>query len=226
MPLQGIMTRGEIITEALQLGGNPGLTTRAQNFLNLFLDHLYRVFDWDFLLKEASISGSSYTFTLPADYGRVLSVSLDAVGSTAIGLEPLIQASYPDLWQRTRVDNANGTRTSSAPTHFAISPTTPSGIVWPVPSNSWTGKMLYYHIPAELTSDGEYPVFPHSLALVNAVTNYVESYERESLQILIERAADEVLKKYANAHFDEGRAGHMSVGMDPNVFRWDRYRES
>lgn len=226
MPLQGIMNRGEIITEALQLGGNPGLTTRAQNFLNLFLDHLYRVFDWDFLLTEASISGSSYTFTLPADYGRVLAIHMDAVGSNAIAERPLIQTDYPSLWKATRVDNANVTTTTSGPTHFAISPATPSGIVWPVSSVAWTGKMLYYKIPAKLTDDLDYPAFPHSLALVNAVTNYVESYERESLQILIDRAADEVLGQYANAHFDQGRAGQMSVGMDANVYRWGHYRES
>lgn len=225
MPLQGIMTRGEIITEALQLGGNPGLTTRAQNFLNLFLDHLYRVFDWDFLLTEASISGTS-TFTLPSDYGRVLAIHLDAVGSNSIAEYSLVQSDFPSLWQRQRTDTASGLTASSGPTHFAISPTTPSGIVWPTSSVTFTGKMLYYKIPAKLTADGDYPAFPHSLALVNAVTNYVESYERESLQILIDRAADEVLARYANAHFDQGRAGSMDVGMDKNVFRWGSYRES
>lgn len=225
MPLQGIMTRGEIITEALQLGGNPGLTTRAQNFLNLFLDHLYRVFDWDFLLTEASISGTS-TFTLPSDYGRVLAIHLDAVGSSAITEYPLVQVDYPSLWQRKRTDTANNLTASGGPTHFAISPTTPSGIVWPTSSVTFTGKMLYYKIPAKLSSDSDYPAFPHSLALVNAVTTYVESYERESLQILIDRAANEVLSQYANAHFDQGRAGAMNFGLDPTVYRWGSYRET
>ena len=226
MPLQGIMTRGEIVTEALQLGGNPGLTTRAQNFLNLFLDHLYRVFDWEFLLTEASITGSGSSVAAPTLYGRVLALHIDAVGSSAISDTPLVQVDYPTLWRRIRVDAANGITSASGPTHFAVSPTTPSIVTWPVSSVAFTGKILYYKIPAALTADGDYPAFPHSLALVNAVTNYVESYERESLQILIDRAADKVLAQYANAHFDAGRAGASNFGLDKNVFRWDSYRES
>lgn len=220
--MAGILTRGEVVTEALQLGGNPSLTTRVNSFLNLFLDHLARSFDWQELVTEASLSSSSpiYTFALPADYGRMLAVHIDEAD------RPLVQVPWPELWQKIRTDAALSTTSSSDPTHFAIEPGTPKAYVWPVPSNTYAGKILYYKIPAEITADATVPWFPHSLALVNACTTYVESYERESLQVLIDRATDDVLRRYANNHFDSGRAGSTSIGMDQNIFGGWNYRES
>lgn len=222
MALQGIMTRGEIVTEALQWGGHPGLTTRVNSFLNLFLDHLYRAHDWEFLLTEASISSGSpvYTATAPALYGRVKAIHLD--GEAA----PLKQIAFEDLWQQVRSDNSNNLTSSGKPTHFAIDPAGPTFWFWPVPNKSFSGKLLYYKIPAKLTSDGEYPLFPDSLSLVEACVTFIESYEKESLQVIIDRTASETIRRYANNHFDKGRAASNNITLDPNIFGGWRYRET
>ncbi|MGH3431037.1 MAG: hypothetical protein ACRDQZ_26285 [Mycobacteriales bacterium] len=55
MATAGYLTRGTIVSEGLELGGNPGLTTRATTFLNMLLDHIYRSQDWEFLLKTATV---------------------------------------------------------------------------------------------------------------------------------------------------------------------------
>jgi len=221
--MPGIFNRGEIVAHALQLGGNPSLTTRANEFLNLFLDHLARTFDWDALVTETSFSnaGTIHTFALPSDYGRVLAVHIDAEQ------KPLIQIEdWPEAWRLIRYDNGNNVTSSSKPTHFAIEPATPLGYVWPIPKNAYTGKLLYYKIPAELTSDAQFPWFLHSLALVNAVTTWAEAYERETLQVIIDRATDEVLTRYGNTQSDRGRAGSQNVQLDQNIYGGWRYRET
>lgn len=221
--MAGIMNRGEIVAAALQWGGNPALTTRANEFLNLFHDHLCRARDWEFLRKEASISSGSpvYTGALPADYGRLLAFHIDGEAT------PMMQVQdFATLWQKIRYDVAQDTTTTTAPTHFAIDVANSKLWVWPVPDAAWTGDILYYKIPAEMTADSAVPEFPDSLALVKAVTTFVESYERESLQILIERATDETLRAFAAATEDIGRVAGLSMQMDPAVFRWGSYRES
>jgi hypothetical protein len=221
--MAGILTRGEIVAAALQWGGNPSLTTRANEFLNLYHDHLCRSRDWEFLRKEASISSGSpvYTGALPADYGKLLAFHIDNEPT------PMQQVQgFADLWQKIRYDASQSTLTTSAPTHFAIDVANSKVWVWPVPDAAWTGDILYYKVPAEMTVDADVPDFPDSLALVKAVTTYVESYERESLQILIERTTDETLRGYAAATEDIGRVGGLTVQMDPAVFRWGSYRES
>ena len=45
MARTNIYTRDTIITEGLELGNNPGLTTRAQAFLNYWLDEVYAAYE-------------------------------------------------------------------------------------------------------------------------------------------------------------------------------------
>lgn len=219
--MAGILTRGEIVTAALQWGGNPALTTRANEFLNLFHDHLCRVRDWEFLRTEATITAGSpyYVGALPANYGKLLAVHINEEPSAMMQVQ-----SFPDLWQKVRYDYSQSVTSSSNPTHFAIDVAGAQLYVYPVPANSWTGKILYYKVPAEMTGDNDVPEFPDSLALVKAVTTFVESYERESLQVLIDRATDETLRSYAASHEDIGRASGLTVQLDPAVFRWGQYR--
>ncbi len=221
--MAGIMNRGEIVAAALQWGGNPSLTTRANEFLNLYHDHLCRSRDWEFLRTETSISSGSpiYTGALPADYGKLLAFHIDAEPS------PMLQIQdFATLWQKVRYDTSQSQETTSAPTHFAIDVAGAKLWVWPVPDASWTGDILYYKIPAEMTADSDVPAFPDHLALVKAVTTYVESYEKESLQILIERATDETLRAFGSVTEDIGRVAGLSVQLDPAVFKWGSYRES
>lgn len=219
--MPGILNRGEIVAAALQWGGNPALTTRANEFLNLFHDHLCRARDWEFLRTEAAlVSGSPvYTGSLPADYHKLIAFHIDAQPA---GMKQV--QDFPTLWQRVRYDNSQSSTTSDAPTHFAIDPSTAKLWVWPVPDAAWTGDILYYKVPAEMTSDVTVPEFPDSMALVKAVTTFVESYERESLQILIERATDTTLREYAASHEDAGRAASNNIQLDPAIYRWG-YRE-
>lgn len=220
--MAGILNRGEIVAAALQWGGNPSLTTRANEFLNLFHDHICRARDWEFLRTEASISSGSpvYTAALPANYGKLIAVHVD---KEPAALEQV--QDFPSVWQKVRYENSKNLTISTAPTHFAIDPATAKIWVWPVPAAAWAGKLLYYKVPAEMTADANEPEFPDSMALVKAVTTFVESYERESLQVLIDRATDITLREFAAAHEDAGRAGSNNIQLDPVIFRWG-YRES
>lgn len=48
----GYKSRDEIITEALELAGDPGLSARAVEWLRAWLDRTYRQTSWKFLIKR------------------------------------------------------------------------------------------------------------------------------------------------------------------------------
>jgi hypothetical protein len=223
--MAGILTRDTIISNGLELGGNPALTTLAQTFLNLVLDHLYRSYDWDFLHKHAQAVADPSDFgkipytALPADY-RVIQKIRPAGVKAANWLR---QMDHAELWLRRLTDAENAVAAVTAPTYFAAEGSTsgsgavPDLYVWPTPSARLTYDLLYYRIPVALTGDTA-PDFPHHMALVYAVADWCKDYERDTVQVQAKIAADRLVAQFRTNYADQGRANPIVLAYDEGYF--------
>jgi len=227
----GILTFQEIINQGLEMGGNPALGSPAtgglaHTFLNLFLDSLYRGRDWEFLIDEGTFTISAgtalatFTPSTPGDYRAIREIHIDG------DISSLSQEDYRTLWRKIRVDTENGT--TADPTHFAVK----EGIidaeiyVWPIPKKSATGDALYYRQPAQIAAGGtlpdplytDKPVFPDHSTLVAAVADFSASYDRDTMQQILQRNLDGSLSVSTSNIGDMGRKSPQKLKFDPTVY--------
>lgn len=209
------MNRGQIVAQGLELGGNTGITSLANDFLNLFLDNLARSKDFETLITEASISGtagsSDVDISSLATYRSILRVHLDGDD------QPLKQQDYPDIWKQVRVDTAAGS--TGTPEHFAIKPDSTTLVLWPIPKTQPVGKILYYRVPAAMTSDSDVPWFADAHTMVNAVADFSATYDKDPLLQVIQRNLDVALGKAVQGLDDSNRSRAQQIKFDPFTYR-------
>ena len=213
--MASFMLAKDIIAQGLEIGGNTAITTLAQTFLNSFLDNLYRSHDWDFLIKEANFSvsgGSEVTSALPALYRVIRKVRLTDSDT------PLVQQDFATLWEK--IQNMKDAGTSGAPTSFCVNPSGTNLLLWPIPgAGTNNGEIIYYEQPAPISNfDTEFPAFPDSLTLVNAVADFAATYDRDSVIQIVQRNLDLALGKAVAGMDDIGRSRAQTLRFDNTVY--------
>ena len=213
----GILTRAQVVSNGLEMGGNTGIETLANTFLNLFLDSLARAHDFETLVKLTSIAGIAGGINLAAhpDYRAIKQIQL--VGDSS----PLIQTDFATIVSRRTPDIENGV-TGDA-THFAAftaeGGASSSLYLWPIPSSAVTANILYYSVPAEITSDDTVPWYEDSTTLVNAVADFAAMYDRDTMQAIVARNVDVALGRAMSGMTDQGRANAQQLKFDSSVYR-------
>lgn len=216
-----------IITEGLELGGNPGLSSgsnRALQFLKFLLRHLFTTYDWEFLKTTASAAANAGDYSIvstaiPSDYRAIAQLSVDTEP------DPMVQIP----WERIERLRANQSAlVDGKPTHFSVRETsgTRQILVWPKPVSRYTFAMLYYSLPdtSAYTGATENP-FPDDQPLMLAVAHFAQAYDKEQLQVLIAQTAKSVWDEYRTSHRDQGRASVEILDWDPTTFKYLRGEE-
>jgi len=207
------MTRDQIVTQGLELGGNTAITDLTNSFLDLFLDTLARAKDFESLVKEASISaaaGNEEVTIGQADYRSIKTLHLDGDD------QPLIQEDHTIIWRKLRVDKENGQ--TGIPTHFAINPVGDKILLYPVPKNAETGKILYYSIPDSLAGD-DTPFVKDANILVSAVADFAAMYDRDTMQQIITRNVAMAMGIGMTSIDDHGRSRMKQLKFEPTVYK-------
>jgi len=154
------LTRGEIITEALNLAGNTQITTRAQSWLNYILEELYSLYTWVFIEKNSNFSTNQASYALPTDFLYQLNMRITVGNSQS----PLIYLPLPEYDSLTKSTTSEGT-----PQYYTIDNETKKIIFYPSPDTAYTYDFRYLYLPTALTSDSETPAFILARILVQAV---------------------------------------------------------
>jgi hypothetical protein len=222
--MAGFLTIDQIVAEGLDLGGNPGITTRATTYLKYLLHTLYRTDDWEFLLKSATALSDVGDFgkisaaALPADYRaiRQLHIAPDPM--------PLQQVPFEDLSVMRNNDAATGSSASgSKPRLFAIDNGGGSKgdfYVYPKPDTRYTFNLRYYRLPDVTAYTGAtIPEFDDSAALVMAVAHFAQSYDQNTFQELMRQEARAIANSYRLSHRDIGRAAVEILPFSEHHFR-------
>ena len=215
-----ILNRGEIITEGLQLGGNPGLSTRAGIFVNIFHDELCAAYDWPFLLYEESITvDTTGTFDL-----STLTKTCRAIRGIRLASEQSILTEwgedFVDMRVRLLADADSGS--TGKPTHFITDPDRSNDQVYfyPKPDASYSATIWYYYQPDEITSDATVPEIPSAAVMVNAVAAFASRFDGSNMLQILDT---EVIKAVRNLRANMGPDGKQRqkvIRFDKSVHRW------
>lgn len=204
---------GDIVTAGLKDAGNPGIQTRGVEFLIGLLNHMDLAYDWDFNQAEASISTSNVHEISLAGVTRYRNIAVLKLVNIK---NDLPQVDYRDLW--VRLQEAIDKDTRDIPYEFATVPDRSKLLVYPRPAAGvvYTGKILYYKQPDPTAySSSSFPAFDDTLALEAAVATFAQRYDKEPMQIIVERVANDLWGRYRARHGDKGR-------NRPQQMKWGR----
>lgn len=196
-------TIAQIVTAGLKDGGNPGISTRAQEFLIALLNHMDMAYDWHYNQAEADVTTSNRHEISLAGVTRYRNVAVVKLSTIA---KPLEQMDYRDLWallQEAIDKESNGT-----PAYFTPIPDRAKLLIFPRPPSdkTYSGKILYYRQPDPAAYvSGSFPAFEDVLALEAAVAAYAQRYDKEPMHVTVERLADNLWGRYRTMHGDKGR---------------------
>ena len=209
--MAAIETLGTTITSALQRASNPGPSAEALAFVKRLFHHLFLSRDFEFNLATSSVTISSGTISLS---GVTRFRNAHVLKITDIE-SPLEEIPYKDIWPL--VEEANDNSTTGTPGYFAVNPARTSIILYPVPQSTYTtGDLLYYKIPdTSAYTTSTTPEYEDSLALESAICDWALNYDKEPLQVIVERQAKMLHDAYVTMADATGRANQRTL-------RWGR----
>lgn len=193
------LTRGEIISEGLDVGRNPGLAIRARVFLILFESMLYKRAPLQRFRKEVAgliLGAGSHTTDLSSitDFNFPVSVWYKD-RNRPIPLQP-----YKRFWPELQVRLDQGAQ--GAPLKATFDPAGDQ-LIWDRPSDIQREVRILYAsqpvIPATTPVndfDASFPAWPDSWGLVNAVTEFARRWDSHSM---LKVAADLAMETIASA---------------------------
>lgn len=217
------LNRGQIIEEGLRLGGSPGLTTRARVFLNLFLDKYWRAKDWaDLELEDTSLATVADTETISlAGITTLRKISKVWQSGDA---EPLHQTEKHRIYAQLNVMREDSN--SGRPTHFYHDRANNQLVLYPIPDDARSLRVLYYDLPAQpdtsvpATYDADTPSFPDAQTLVQAVAFFAQRWNQDSLLAISNQALAQALDDHAaeEADMDQG-SNQLGIELDPTIYK-------
>jgi len=221
--MASILDRGTIISEGLELGGNPGIAARARVFLNILLDHLYRAHDWDFLEKDTAVTATQGTET----------ISLASITDfrTPTGLRftddsvALKLVAWRDIWNLVEADKDKSPPPEGVPTMYAFDRDANQLILYPIPNKTRAGKLRYLRLPIQpavtpiATYDALFPEFEDAYALVSAIAEFAKFFDQESAVLLATRLTEVLIGEAKRADVSGGRANSNQLHFDSTVHR-------
>lgn len=215
------LTSAQIVAAALDIVKAPGYTLRAGQFLNMLLQHLAQVYDFDVVRETTTInvSGSQGVgpYNLPADYLRGREVFYTQSGV------PFFLTQYP-LEQYDQFTSVSGI--SDYPKNFTtdMSPEPPIIYFWPPPTFAIGITVRYQPQPADIASpetSATVPWFPDQRYLVTQLAADIMLVVDDDRADATSAKASRLLDHYLMSKDDkEGYA--MQVSLDRRSFRSNR----
>jgi hypothetical protein len=219
------LNRGEIISEGLALGGNPGLTTRARVLLNTVINRLEHAYAWEHLQKEdtsLATAASSEVISLSgiSDLGAIVEVWQDGASDDSPDNKPLVMVPWRAISTPVNVMRSQGT--TGRPRRVAHDRNGNRLILYPIPDKVRSLRMLYMSYTAEqdtsntTTYDADTPTFPYTWVLKNAVAEFARRWDTDSLanlsRLITQEAVEDALM------FEQTNRSHsVQLTLDPAV---------
>lgn len=225
MANQPPLTRGEVITQGLEQGRNPGLVAKARIFLNLFEDHLIRTTNLRKFEKESSeltlaSGGSTLDISSISDLGHIIDVWLED------GTQPLPMVALGDLWAERRLNVEESQTGRPCKVTYDVAN---SQLMFNIPTDQvYKIRLLYASVPAmpDTSNTSAYDAaainWPDSWGLVAAIQEFARMWDSHSmLQIAMVLRAD-AIQSARIAEQTEMWSGDNQMGLNDNVFGWWR----
>lgn len=211
------LTAAQIVALSCQVCRVPGMTAQAGQFLNMVLQNLAQVYDFDFERKtnaSLSILASSASYSLPSDHLRTREVFY-SINGTIFYLTQWPLEEYDQLFQ--------GPGISNYPDRYAIQvETTPHTILfYPPPAQPLTVTVRYQPTPDDITmpeTSSVIPWFPNQQILLKELNAMVSMLSDDERSIDFEKRAEKSLSKFlVNSDDKEGYA--QQVQLDRRTYR-------
>lgn len=234
----GVLTRSELVSQALNRAGDSSLTTLANQWLNDYLRSRYVAWPWPF--TERTKSGLSLTT-------GTQSVN---VGNGASSISNRIQRIHDPIYvynstysvrakarlkmarqgaEELDPDINDPSTNRGLPTTFQVQATSGTEgrwtlIPWPVPNQDYLLKFLYQEIPAHLSADADVPVYPNDETVIQGVMVKALQYMAGERSAFLERLTQEegalrLMEQADIISYGTHDAHQMSVDLDPSVFK-------
>jgi hypothetical protein len=208
----------QIVALALSAGrGTSGYTAQAGQFLNLILSYLAQTYDFDECRKLATLtlSGSSASYSLPADYLRAREVFY-YVGGTPFYLNQIPLEEYDQLFNGAGINNYP----EQYATQIEASPT-PLIYFWPPPNLSLSVSVRYQAQPPDILtpeSSSTIPWFPNQQYLVKRLTADIAMLTDDTRHQTLLSEAAAILDRFLMIDDDKSNYSQQ-VQLDRRRFR-------
>ena len=206
------LNRGQIMTEALSQTGRSDLISNARLWLNLFLDKVYNVQDWNWLKTDSGIISLVNGGTCPAGYKKLSSANLIYQGYVQREIVSFNGDGEYQAYQRM------GT-TSGQPQKVYIDKQTNTFNFWPNPDFSYQWRHFSFIIPqlpdpTDAAQDTNIPLWPMQQdALIRAVQLKCLYYQDETRYAAEEKALmDEIVAGKMNQFDSQGGNNTLKLG--------------
>lgn len=210
----GILTRDQIISDALSRGGNDSLTTLAQTWLNELLDRLYTDYRWpeqEKTMTPATLAAATTSVAFPSDFVDVWNEKGIRIADSSNNHKPL-ELMTPDYLD-TLVDPDLAGRPDVAVIDFNAATWRP----YPVPDVAYTWKLRYKHKPAALSSNTT-PLFRNDAIMVQGVYVAVLQHEDDERYASEFTVLSRMIERYLKGkNISPSKAGPMR--LNTRVFR-------
>lgn len=204
-------TLSTIITSALARANSPGISAEALTFVKRLFAHLYRTHAFPFNITTASvttINTHEISLTSLTTFRSTYLLKLDDIE------QPLEETYYKDLWPKVKHDEDNAS--TGTPQFFTCDPGRTKLLLWPRPAISYTGTLMYYAAPSTSSWTTSTNIeYEDALAVEAAICDWALNYDKEPLQVIVERQAAALHAEYVNNLEAVGKAKQPTL-------RWGR----
>lgn len=218
--MASFLNRGQIISQGLEEGGNTGITSLAETFLNSFLDQLARAIDHPDLLEEESVTltSTSYidTTALTATYLKIRGIHLDGEA------QELTEHPGGLVEIRKLIRRDSSSSNTGKPQYFFSDPAKSRIWVWPTPDKSYPAVIWFYKQPAALTSDSDIPWVDDASLCIAAVAEFAARYDRDNMYVVVRDLVDRYAQRFRAGETDYGRQRSFQLRFDPATHHWRR----
>ena len=230
----GAKTFSTIVSEGMLLAGRDDLATEVGAWLKDWLRQTYLSWPWPFLHRSRSalsLASGAASLTVGGGNGGVtpkIQKVLDPIWvytstggiRTRARIRHLTGGNDPTMEERGQLSTWTG-----IPAAFRVRPDTSYHGVWnliplPTPDRDYLLAFDYIELPDD-PADGDYPLYPNDMTLVNAASVATLLYANgaddpgyaDSLQLLARRTAED------RARFGNVPGINDAVGLDEGIFR-------
>lgn len=207
------LTRGQIIAEGLSQVGRSDLTSNARLWLNLFLEKVYKTYDWEWLVKDNGVAAITDGGSFPVDYWKFKTANL--LDGTTEGFICELDTLTADQYAfRLRGGSVSGT-----PREVFLNLDARSFHLWPTPNLSFKWRLFYYYLPTIPThtngsGDGNTPKWGlHDDILIRAIQLKATYYNDDTRYASEEKALfEEIAAGRMNSHDKRGGTNRLKFG--------------
>jgi hypothetical protein len=208
------LTAQNIVTQACQIAKCPGFTLQAGTALNYILAELATNYNFDIIRKTTTIAvtGSSASYSLPADYFRAREVFY-TVNGVPFYLNQIPLEEYDSL-----IQNTGG---SSYPYSYATDPNSAVIFFYPNPTIAANITLRYMSLPADIATpetSSSIPWLPYSRYLIHAVATEMMKITDDTRFAEFWNAGEEMLKSYMKMDNDNQNYAQQ-VKLDRRHFK-------